>query len=545
MRVLLVENNEDDVRVIEERLAHLTEPITLEYADRLSAALERLAHDDIDVVLLDLGLPDSRGFDTFDQLRARAPLVPIVVLTGSYADEALAVRALREGAQDYLLKDQADGRAVVHAMRYAIERKRMERTLRALNERLEQLALLDPLTGLLNRRGLQQVLSQETQRARREGTTLCALLLDLDDFKHINDLLGLTVGDQALVQVAQRLKASTRATDHLARIGGDEFLVLLSNTRPAEGRLIAEKLRRAIAGVSLPSPSPSSMTVTASFGLVPVAETTASIDELLAHTQSMLQRSKQAGKDQVSAGEEAVSAAQAAPSRHALLSILRRGDQFHAVSQPIFSLDEMKPVGYEFLSRLRSEGFEMPEDFFRISAQVDLLTLVDHHCLRACLAASATLPPHVRRHVNLFPSTILQLPVPQLLEELRGQGRAGATCIEVSEQQMLGEPASLAKALRAFQQAGVLIAMDHVGFGRSSLESLLLLQPQIVKIDQTCVRGIGRDEARTRSFRRLLQILEGVRADVVAGGIDAADDLEVVKGLGVKYGQGFLLGRPT
>ena len=139
----------------------------------------------------------------------------------------------------------------------------------------------------------------------------------------------------------------------------------------------------------------------------------------------------------------------------------------------------------------------------------------------------------------------MNIPVQQLLNELQGNGRTGATCIEISEQQVLGDPSHLAEALRVFQQADVLVAIDDIGFGRSSLESLILLQPQIVKIDEGYVNGISRDESRTRLFQRLLKVVEGLGAEAVAEGIESSDDLEVLKALGVKYGQGYLLGKPA
>lgn len=574
MRILLIENNEDDVRLIQRRLARMREPFVLECADRLSAGLERLAAGDIDVVLLDLGLPDSTGFDTFDRVHTHAPAVPIVVLTGSYANEQLALRAVREGAQDYLFKSHVDGETVVHAVRYAIERKRTAQALQALNgtleqrtveleganarlnsvthelrnanEHLAQLILIDPLTGLLNRRGLQQALSQEIARSRREGSMLCALLVDLDDFKRINDTLGHTVGDEALVKMTRQLKASVRATDHAARIGGDEFVILLPGTRPAEGMLIAEKLRLAVSGTSIALSSLESVTVTASLGLVQVSEGTTSVEELLSQAELMLQRSKHAGKNRVSyEHDDARRDSEAHDPRADLLSTLCRGDGFHAVRQPIFSLAEMNLVGYELLSRFAIEAFAMPDDFFRVALQANMLTLVDHHCLRTCLAAAAGLPPDARWHLNLFPSTIVNIPVQELLNELQGPGHTATSCVEISEQQVLGEPSYLVEAVRAFQQAGILIAIDDVGFGRSSLESLIVLQPQIVKIDKGWVSGMGRDEARTRSLRRLLKVVEDLGAEPIAEGIETSDDLEMLKALGVKYGQGFLLGRPT
>jgi diguanylate cyclase (GGDEF)-like protein len=574
MRILLIENNEDDVRLIQEHLAWTEVPVALEWADRISTGLHRLAAGDVDVVLLDLGLPDSTGLDGLVRLHTQAPAIPIVVLTGSYQDEQIALKALREGAQDYLSKERVDGEAIVRAMRYAIERSQTHQELKGLNETLEkrtveleranvdlntttqelqkanehlkQLALIDPLTNLLNRRGLEQVLAQEIQRGRREGSMLLALLVDLDDFKQINDALGFTVGDRVLVQITRKLRASLRATDHAGRIGGDEFMILLPRIRPGEGSLVGEKLRRAVFGTPIPVSPTSSLTITASLGLVQVSEATTSLDEVLSQTQSVLRRSKRAGKDRVSY-DERLGAAQVSGGsdvRDDLLSVLRRGDAFRAVRQPIFSLDEMKPIGYELLTRLSSQAYEMPDDFFQVSREANLLTLVDHHCFKTCAAAAHGLPPEARRHLNLFPSTIVDIPVPQLLGELHASGRPGTSCIEISEQQVLGDASYLAEAVRTFQQAGVLIAIDDVGFGRSSLESLVLLQPEIVKIDKGCVRGIGADKSRARLFKRLLNVLESLGAEAVAEGIESTDDLDTLRALGVKYGQGFLLGEP-
>jgi len=260
----------------------------------------------------------------------------------------------------------------------------------------------------------------------------------------------------------------------------------------------------------------------------------------------MLQRSKHAGKNQVSyEHDDARRDIKAHDPRTDLLSTLCRGDGFYAVRQPIFSLAELNLVGYEFLSRFAIEAFAMPDDFFRVALQANMLTLVDHHCLRTCLAAAAGLPSEARWHLNLFPSTIVNIPVQELLNELQGPGRTATSCVEISEQQVLGEPSYLVEAVRTFQQAGILIAIDDVGFGRSSLESLIVLQPQIVKIDKGWVSGIGRDEARTRSLRRLLKVVEDLGAEPIAEGIETSDDLEMLKALGVKYGQGFFLGRPT
>ena len=139
IKVLLVEDNAGDVRLIEEMLAEVRgAPFDLECTDQLSTGLERLAAGGTDAILLDLSLPDSRGLDTFAKVHARAPQVPIIVLTG-LDDEALAVEAVREGAQDYLVKGQVDSHLLARAMRYAIERKRAEEEVKRRNEELAAL----------------------------------------------------------------------------------------------------------------------------------------------------------------------------------------------------------------------------------------------------------------------------------------------------------------------------------------------------------------------------------------------------------------------
>lgn len=154
--ILLIEDNEADVFLITEALAAVKDvAFDVESAERLSAGLERLAEGDIDVVLLDLALPDSEGFDTFAKTHAQVPQMPIIVLSGA-GSEALAVRTVREGAQDYLVKGEVDGHLIARAIRYAIERKRVEETLRerthALDEQVKKLSCLYTISDLLEKR---------------------------------------------------------------------------------------------------------------------------------------------------------------------------------------------------------------------------------------------------------------------------------------------------------------------------------------------------------------------------------------------------------
>lgn len=171
--------------------------------------------------------------------------------------------------------------------------------LKRMNQRLVRLAKTDQLTGLLNRRGLEAALSSEVARSSRSGRPLMAVLLDCDDFKSVNDSLGYSVGDSVLKQVAQRLQVALRPSDLVGRVGGDEFIVLLPETRTAEALVVAERLRFAICGRPMRVLS-KRIHVSASMGLAEISDETSSIDEVLVNTEVALKHSKHNGKNVLS-----------------------------------------------------------------------------------------------------------------------------------------------------------------------------------------------------------------------------------------------------
>jgi diguanylate cyclase (GGDEF)-like protein len=175
---------------------------------------------------------------------------------------------------------------------------------RAIAE-LERLASVDTLTSLLNRRGLEAALTRETARRRRSGEPLAAVLIDCDDFKRVNDSRGHSVGDQVLRQVAQRLQKSLRPSDHLGRIGGDEFLVLLPDTGAAEAVRVAQRLRLAVAAQPLREPG-GAVGLTISLGLAVLTDGDGALDDVVARTDASLHGSKCRGKNRLSgAGADA------------------------------------------------------------------------------------------------------------------------------------------------------------------------------------------------------------------------------------------------
>ena len=438
------------------------------------------------------------------------------------------------------------GDAQVISLRDATERRHAERRLETLNTRLrevnaqvEVLAHHDALTRLKNRRGLERVLFSELSRTQRSGQPLVAVLVDCDDFKRINDALGHAVGDAVLSQIAERIAATVRPTDHVARVGGDEFLILLPETRMAEAVSAAERIRIAIAEAAMVLSSDLGG-VTASIGVAEVPLHVASIEELLSATHLALRKSKANGKNRVSVTGIAHEPDPDDPDAEDLSLAFSHGGCFTAVAQEIVSLGDEAIAGWEMLGRCTLPQAPMPLDFFRVAREQNLTTTVDLHCLRACVAAAAVLKQPA--NVNLLPSTLLDTPVEQLLDIFPKNGPGFV--LELSEQQFIGDPSYLRAPVRALQEAGIRVALDDVGFGRSSLEALVMLEPDVVKVDRRYVDGVARSSSAVRRLRRLVGVVQALGADAVAEGIEQREDLELVRGLGIKFGQGFLWGRP-
>lgn len=283
-KVLLVEEEPDDIHALRKSFFQARQgTLDLEWAGELSVALERLSRGGIDVVLLNLDLPDSEGIVTFERTQAFAPDVPIVVLS-SDDDPTTAMNIVQGGAQDYLVRDEADANALVRSVRYAIERHRLLSALRSLS-------LIDDLTGLYNRRGFVDLGEQHMSLARRTHRGVTLVYIDLDRFKTINDTLGHHVGDRALRKVTEVLRATFRRSDLIARMGGDEFAVLALEASGDDSKLLIRRLREQVEEFNRTTREPYQLSLSVGMSRFD-GESRMRLDELLAQADGAMNEEK-------------------------------------------------------------------------------------------------------------------------------------------------------------------------------------------------------------------------------------------------------------
>jgi EAL domain-containing protein (putative c-di-GMP-specific phosphodiesterase class I) len=228
------------------------------------------------------------------------------------------------------------------------------------------------------------------------------------------------------------------------------------------------------------------------------------------------------------------------------LKALRRFGSVNTVKHPIKELDSHLTTGYEFLSRANVPGAGNTALFLEHCRAQGILTAMDLHCLSKAAESATEVPSHITCHINLYPTTLAQTPVERIIWLLRPALDADArVCIELNEDFFPSNPRSLMAPVRALKAAGIEVAIDDVGCGRSCLESILLLEPDVLKIDKSLVMGVSTNTRRLRELKRLVRMIESLGPTLIAEGIESECDRAAVRDIGVIFGQGFLWGKPA
>lgn len=237
IRILLVGETKDACRIRGLLDTQGCGNFHISHVTDLDLAAERISTDPTDVLLLDLGLRQQHCRTCVQAARSAAPDIPMVVLA-DYDDELLALEALQQGVQDFLSKERLDRPTLVKALRYSIERHRLQRNL-------HDLSLRDDLTGLYNRRGFMALAEQHLRMLQRRGPALL-IYIDLDELKLINDVHGHLEGNRALIVTANVLRTCFRQSDILSRLGGDEFCVLMTDAGQDSADQVRKRLKSRI-----------------------------------------------------------------------------------------------------------------------------------------------------------------------------------------------------------------------------------------------------------------------------------------------------------
>jgi diguanylate cyclase (GGDEF)-like protein len=296
IKILLIEDNPDTKRLLQDEL--LSDNGNIEYSlqcvERLSMGIEYINNNEgLDVILLDLLLPDSQGMDTLSRIQSVTQDIPVIVLS-NHDDESFAVKTVQMGAQDYLVKERVDRNVLARAIRYAIERHQMIMKLEQAQGELQKIARYDSLTGLSNRNFFYEQLDKLIERVRRENKLMAVMFLDLDNFKPVNDEHGHSVGDLLLQSVAKRITSCLRKNDIAARLGGDEFIIAYDTSGNEESLAIAaQRIIEVISDVYILSGQ--ELKISASIGVSVYPKDGVDMDVLIKNADTAMYSTKEDG----------------------------------------------------------------------------------------------------------------------------------------------------------------------------------------------------------------------------------------------------------
>jgi diguanylate cyclase (GGDEF)-like protein/PAS domain S-box-containing protein len=444
-------------------------------------------------------------------------------------------------------RDRASGTVagVVVLMRDITARKTAE-------QQIEYQAYHDALTGLANRRLFHEHLSLALALAQRREKNVAVLFLDLDHFKVVNDSLGHTVGDALLQQVAKRLKGSVREGDTVARVGGDEFTIVLQELSHAQdAAIVAQKVLRTIADPM--EVSGHRLQVTTSIGITIYPTDGLDAETLLRSADAAMYRAKSEGRNtyQMSTRELSQSTQQRMTVENGLHLALEAGE-FLLLYQPQVDLDTMEFVGMEALLRWRHprRGIITPDEFIGVAEDRGLILPIGEWVLRqACLDVRRFHERGLERFrvaVNLSARQFRDPSLATAVESaLRDSGIPPDSLeLEITETMAMENVHLTMTTLEQFRRAGVTIAIDDFGTGHSSLSYLKRFPIDALKIDKSFVSDLPDTFEDAAIVSSVIQLANGLGLRVVAEGVESREQLQFLQESGCREVQGFYFSYP-
>lgn len=545
IKILLVDREQGEYLLIAEILSHIRHvEYELEWCDQLDLALNKILSQEFDVALLDYYWGDANARDLLNAARVQACRTPIVVMTDEMETE-VDREAIRAGAADYLIKGQIDHLLLERALRYAIERKQTE-------QHLSRLAHYDPLTDVPNRILFRDRLEHAIHLAERDNTSFTLMFIDLNGFKQVNDNFGHDAGDAIIRICAERLNACLRRSDSVARMGGDEFTLLLQNI--ANNTDVAHLAEKVICAIAQPADiNGYEVVVGCSIGIAIYPQAGRDADTLLKHADMAMYKAKQDDGSNYRFFTEMMN--QDVRRQLRLESDLRmalKKQQFLLHYVPRVDVNTGKVIALEALLRWNKPGVGVLDasDFIATAEETGIITALGYWAIRqACNDLKllqefwdGPLMMAIDLSMRQFKDDNLVHEVARIFAD--NDIQPGDIEFEITETVFADNIELVSLCMRPLSFFGINFLLDSFGAGNSSLLHLQRLPISTVKIDLGFLQELNRSHTDRRLVSAMITLAQNLGKLVVADGVETKEQKEWLKEMGCDLMQGYYFSAP-
>ncbi len=512
------------------------------------AAVAGAESGEFHALLVDLALVrggDIRGAARLEEVAAVLPVIALV----DFDDDANEAEATRLGAREILVRSRLDARGLHRSVRRTADHQRALQELARSTEREHYLSTHDSLTGLMNRFEFRDQLRRAMAFAKRKRQPFALLFVDLDRFKDVNDIRGQRLGDELLKGVAERLVASARKSDLVARVGGDEFMLMLPDVTRSHGpAVVGESLLEVLAEPF--QVSGQEYWISASIGIAVYPRDGKDPERLIANAEAAMVAAKAEGTGRYHYYAEylnGVAVERLAEEKRLRLAIER--EEFVLHFQPQIDVAAGRIEGAEALVRWQDpeRGLVPPNEFIPIAEETGMIIALGEWVLRSACQNAVRWSQPVRVGVNVSARQLARKGFVDTVAAALQESRLDASRLEVeiTESSILETGGRTIATLRGLRKLGVRVSIDDFGTGYSSLVALKTLPVDGIKIDRAFIRNILTDPADATITKALITMGRGLERTLVAEGVETLEQLEYLYRHGCHLIQGYLLGKPV
>jgi len=541
--VVVLADDDPSIRLMVRHVLESEDFDIIEASDGLEAIKAVEKHHPA-LILLDAVMPGIDGFTTCQQIKEKGHTdIPVMMITG-LDDDASVERAYEVGAIDFITKP----------IKWAVLKHRVKSVVaKVIAERKVQLlAYRDTLTGLPNRLLFADRLEQAVVRSERSRTSMALMLVDIDDFKLVNDSFGHDAGDKLIKAVGDLISKSLRRADTIARLGGDEFAVIIEGIDgPEDAISIADNLTTILEhNVRLDDQE---TYTSASIGIAVYPGDGKDARTLLKNADTAMFRAKENGRHcfQFYKPEMSVSAMERLDLENSLKAAFEN-DEFQIHYQPIIDIHKNEVIGVEALLRWQhpEKGMIQPSDFVKVVEDCGLIValgewMVFSVCKQIKLWHDAGLAKQ-NVSINLSPRQFKEQDLVTLFIQAMAENDidGSSLSIEVTERTLIDNVGEVEATLKKLREKGMRILLDDFGTGYASLAYLKDFPVDVVKIDRAFIAGIPDNQEDSTIVDAIAGLTRGLKLALHAEGVENERQLNVLKGLGCQYGQGYYWSKP-